>query len=346
MFHTKKFFKITKICALWEHILKPSQSNITKCNASSMGFCSSSNDSFYKDKKVEELFIKPEIQKILKKITTLDYDKVFASTPGPLVPHKYEFVTDKRLKELQDEAAAQASEKLQMPPVLALRKPINEVLSKDPLLQGYLRNKIIFTDISPNASSRHRLITVRETDGTLRKATWEERDRMNQIFYPIPGRNLEIPKLYESPYLERLLEEGSYVFVLDSACAQFEPDHPVYHRVTFATFEHIKSKKAFDELRSTRHFGPMAFYYSYTKSIDPLLIDMIERNLISDAADTVKLLYAMHEELGISPKIDVSNNIAVIEDYIENHAVEKSKLELAMQTHFEQNTDVNKEMAI
>lgn len=39
-------------------------------------------------------------------------------------------------------------------------------------------------------------------DGTLRKATWEERERMNQIFFPISGRGLEPPKLFESPYFE------------------------------------------------------------------------------------------------------------------------------------------------
>ena len=31
---------------------------------------------------------------------------------------------------------------------------------------------------------RERLIVVRDIDGTLRTATWEEHDRMNQIYYP------------------------------------------------------------------------------------------------------------------------------------------------------------------
>ncbi|GBN50723.1 28S ribosomal protein S22, mitochondrial [Araneus ventricosus] len=240
-------------------------------------------------KTLEKLFINTDVQKILKKITGLDHEKIFAPSKTELEPPKFEFATESRLKELQALATAKAFQKLQMPPVMDVREPINEVLAKDPELQGYLEYKTIFTDISPEVSCRDRVITVREVDGTLRKATWEERERMNQIFFPIPGRKLETPKLFESPYLEQLLDEGSYEFVLDCACMQFEPDAPEYHRVTYQTYEHIQEKKKFDLLRSTRHFGPMAFYFANKKSIDPLLIDMVSRQLLKSDACSAHL---------------------------------------------------------
>ena len=40
-----------------------------------------------------------------------------------------------------------------------------------------------------------RAITVREPSGRLRKASWEERDRLNFIYFPKPGRQYEMPEL-------------------------------------------------------------------------------------------------------------------------------------------------------
>ncbi|XP_071043010.1 small ribosomal subunit protein mS22 isoform X2 [Parasteatoda tepidariorum] len=243
-------------------------------------------------------------------------------------------------------AAAKAAQKLQMPPVMSVRKPIKEVLSRDPELQGYLKHKYVFIDISPDESARDRMITVRETDGTLRKADWDERTRLNQIFYPLPGRNLETPKMYESPYFECLLEDGAYKFILDSACCQFEPDDPEYHRITTATYEHIRDKKKFDELRSTRHFGPMAFHFAVTKNIDSLLIDMIEHNLISDAFDYIQLLYLTHKDMPVPKDFEENNEMEVIKDYIKNHASQKGNLELVLQSYLEKSFKSNEEVSV
>ena len=49
-----------------------------------------------------------------------------------------------------------------------------------------------------------RLITIREANGRLRKARWEERDRMNQIYFPKPGRKHEIPELLKDENLKVL----------------------------------------------------------------------------------------------------------------------------------------------
>ncbi|GIY65367.1 28S ribosomal protein S22, mitochondrial [Caerostris darwini] len=294
-------------------------------------------------KKLETLFMNRDVRKILYRITGQNYEKIFAPSQTTIKPKVYKFVTDEQLKELKADAERKAHTKLQMPPVMDIREPINEVLSKDPELQGYLRYKTIFTDLSTSVSNRDRIITVREIDGTLRKATWEERERMNQIFFPIPGRHLEVPKLFESPQFDNLLEESSYEYILDCACLQFEPDSPDYHKITNQTYEHIKQTKKFDDLRSTRHFGPMAFYFAIKKDIDSLLLDMMSRQLINDASDTIKLLYIIHPELHIL-KDNEANEIEILQDYIKNHSSQKDELELALQTLMEhQKPDLQQE---
>ena len=45
-------------------------------------------------------------------------------------------------------------------------------------------------------------MVVREPDGTMRKASWEERDRINQVYNPIPGRLLQHPPMFDEDHLE------------------------------------------------------------------------------------------------------------------------------------------------
>jgi len=55
-------------------------------------------------------------------------------------------------------ATEQAKKLLQMPPVLSERKPINDVLSEDRILDGMDTAKFVFTDITYNIP--HRVHTV------------------------------------------------------------------------------------------------------------------------------------------------------------------------------------------
>lgn len=48
---------------------------------------------------------------------------------------------------------------------------------------------------------QERFIVVRETNGTLRKATWEERDRMIQVYFPKEGRKIIPPVLFKEENL-------------------------------------------------------------------------------------------------------------------------------------------------
>ena len=43
--------------------------------------------------------------------------------------------------------------------------------------------------------SQTRQIVVRETDGTLRSANCSERDRLNQTYFPMVGRQITLPAM-------------------------------------------------------------------------------------------------------------------------------------------------------
>lgn len=55
---------------------------------------------------------------------------------------------------------------------------------------------------------------VREPDGTLRTASWEERERMLQTYLATPGREIELPKMFTEPHLTSVLDDGKYAFLL------------------------------------------------------------------------------------------------------------------------------------
>ena len=60
----------------------------------------------------------------------------------------------------------------------------------------------VFIIIVPLVLHQERFIVVRETDGVLRKATWKERDRLIQVYFPKEGRKLTVPLLFKEENLK------------------------------------------------------------------------------------------------------------------------------------------------
>lgn len=94
--------------------------------------------------------------------------------------------------------------------------------------------------------------------------------------------------------MQSLLDHKEYEFILNYACVQFEPDDPTYQMVTQEVYERINFEKHFDVLRSTRHFGPMAFHLVWTRNIENLLCEMIETCRIKDAVLLIRLYHKIH----------------------------------------------------
>ncbi|XP_025082638.1 28S ribosomal protein S22, mitochondrial-like isoform X2 [Pomacea canaliculata] len=278
------------------------------------------------------VFMHAEVQSLLHAITGFDLQRVARTKKMEIKKPQYKLLTDEELSSMVTRAQKRLQSRLQMPPFMKSRQPVRHVLSQDRDLEGLETHKHVFTDISSGIKDRHRIIVVRETDGTLREADWHERDRINQIYNPLPGRELRTPLMFSPQYLEDLLASGKFEYVLDAACVQFEPDDPEYIRVTHRTIEVIDSTHRYEELRCTRHFGPLAFYLVWYKKADFLLIDMLQRQLWSDAGDLVRLYTIVHPD---SPaqlmNLPHENPLDVVKAFCDVEAHHKGQLQLALQ---------------
>lgn len=281
------------------------------------------------------LFCNEKVQGILRSLTGKDMETIFQPKKlgEPLEAPTYAFLTQAELEEQMAAADEKADELLQMPPVMLERDSETKCLSEDPELLGYANHKFIFTDISTNVSDRKRLIIVREPDGRLQKASWEVRDRMNQIYFPRIIRSLTMPKMYSPEYLKELLDREEHLFVLDSVCIQFEPDDPNYLRVTSATYDAIDEARKYDDLLSTRHYGVMVFYLVWNKKMDNLLIDLIRNNRLENAADVIRIYHILHPDCkSVSKVTEKDSASSLLKVYVEEDAEKRSALELSLQT--------------
>ena len=84
---------------------------------------------------------------------------------------------------------------------------------------------------SPHLSQDRRIV-VRESSGELREATWEERDRMMQVYFPSLGRKMWLPHMLTVEGLLPVLEAERYWDILDMACLQCDPGSADYIRVS------------------------------------------------------------------------------------------------------------------
>lgn len=278
------------------------------------------------------MFLDQKVQSLLKTLTRKDLNRIYRKVrtgEKKLEQPTYKFMTDEELHAALQEANKKADELLQMPPVLQARRPKNTVFSFDPVLQGLETSNLVFTDISFGVANANRLIVVREPDGTLREADWALRDRINQAYFPSPGREIYCPKMFEDEYLKGLLEREEFLYVLDRACIQFEPDDPKYQKVTSSTYEYVNEHGRFEKLRSTRHFGPFVFYLAWNKNIDNLLLDLIETCHVEEVTSLLQLYGIIHNaEFSASDSFD---SLKMLEEYVTKYATKKGPLELALQ---------------
>lgn len=244
---------------------------------------------------IGQIFIKEDVQKLLKDITRFEEKKIFANNPvSRFRTPKFIFMTDKQLEKAKQDAYENVEARLQMPPVMAPNTADPEVLSRDEEIVGYTKFKIMFVDIGPGYTNRNRLMSVREPNGTLRFPTHSERSRLNHIFFPHESRTIDEPKLFQEENLIRLLKRGEYRYILSRACIQFEPDDPRYVNATTSVYEYIDHKGDYDKLRSTRYFGPMCLYLAYNKRADDLILEMLGKGLVEDAVKLVKIYNTCH----------------------------------------------------
>lgn len=236
---------------------------------------------------------------LMHSLTCMRMDIVYAQRADPsrqATRSTHEFVTAEDLKVKFDNALRKTRFLLLMPPIVPMHEARVEVVSKDPELQGLplLNGKMVFIDTTFGLDDRKRNIWTREQNGTLQTADTATRRRMLQTYFPLEGRKVIAPPMFFGERLDDALDTGKYKYVLDRCLIQFEPYDRDYHRVTSRTYDHINQRSEFEVLRSTRHFGPMAFYLAWHRLIDNLVMDCIRRDMMRNAVEAVCLMYNLH----------------------------------------------------
>ncbi|XP_029472269.1 28S ribosomal protein S22, mitochondrial [Rhinatrema bivittatum] len=275
------------------------------------------------------------VQTLLSKMTGLNLQKIFRPVKQELKPPIYKLMTDEQLKQAMQKASEMAKEHLKMPPVLDERVPIDDVLADDKILDGNETAKIVFTDITYSTPHRERFIVVREPNGKLRKASWEERDRMIQIYFPREGRRLMPPHLFKTENLPIMFNQDRHADVLNLCIIQFEPDSAEYIRIHHQTYEDIEKHGKYDVLHSTRHFGGMVWYLVNGKRIDGLLMDLIQRDLLEDVECLINLYHMLHPETQSAKeaKEQAASGLDLIKIFVKTEAQQAGYIELALQAY-------------
>ncbi|XP_078266156.1 small ribosomal subunit protein mS22 [Rhinoraja longicauda] len=282
-------------------------------------------------------FMDEEVQNMLGRITGLNLEKVFKPKKQQLKPPQYKLFTDEQLDEARHEAMEVAKVLLRMPPILDERETICDVLTEDKILDGLEVAKYVFTDITYDIPHGERFIVVREPNGVLRKAIWDERDRMIQMYFPREGRRIIPPPIFKNENLLVVFAQERFEDILDLCLVQFEPNSADYIRVHHQTHEYIDKHNKYDLLRSTRHFGGLVWYLGNRMRIDGLLIDMIQRDLMDDAVSVVQLYHMLHPECQSAKETNIqqAKGIELIKVFSHTDSKKGSYLELALQVYQE-----------
>lgn len=217
-------------------------------------------------------------------------------------------------KQFEDEVRskfAHAQHLLQMPPVMQMTKEERKIISSDPALAKFSGNSFVFTDVTFGLKNDDRSIVIRHPDGVLEEAPAEVRKRCYQIYFPMVGRKFRDPKMFEDVNLKRLMDIDAFEFILDKLCIQFEPNEPRYHEIASQVYQAVSEKQCFDLLRSTRHFGPMAFYFAWHKLIDDLLLDMIRRDYLKNGVELICLMFKLN---AIEADTSILQKISAVDD--------------------------------
>lgn len=234
-------------------------------------------------------------RELMHSLTNMQIERVFQSRPKPFNRPTYHFLTAQEVKEKFDGAIRTTRRLLLMPPILPIEEDDIKILSKDPEIQGYTDSKITFIDTTFGLKDRDRAILVRHPNGVLETANQLTRRRLIETYFPFKGRRIIVPRMFIGEHLQRVLDERKYEFVLDRAIIQFEPFEKDYHRVTSTTYQHLNDNITFDCIRSTRHFGPMAFFLAWHKLIDNLVIDCIKRDYLQNSVEAICLMYNLNK---------------------------------------------------
>ena len=83
--------------------------------------------------------------------------------------------------------------------------------------------------------------------------------------------------------------------LLNKACVRFEPSDPEFNRITQRVYEYVNETGDYEELYSTRFYGPMLFYLAWFRKVDRIVAWMLEKSRIDECAEIVCLYRIVHD---------------------------------------------------
>ncbi|CAF0869096.1 unnamed protein product [Brachionus calyciflorus] len=295
-------------------------------------------------------FIRNDVKSLLQKLTGFDLNKIFAPKFNPdLKSSQIQLLTQNELHKEKQRSVEKAKYLLQMPPFLAPRDDKKEILSQNESLNplNMTKSNYMFIDISMDIPHDKRMIVVRESNGTLRKADHGEKEKMLQVYFPEQGRTNYIPPMFSSKNLENCLKMKHYLLILNKACVKFEPNDSEFIRVTHRVYEFVNEMNDFEQLRSTRFFGPMVFYLAWYKKLENILAFYLNESNVSDCVDLIKLYSIVHEkEIKYLKYVnEKTNDLGLIEMFIKHDLNNSARAELALRKIYE-NQETTKQVSI
>jgi len=268
------------------------------------------------------IFCEPKVQELLHKMIGFDIMKVAGPNLKPLRKPEYKLLTDEQLAEEQQGAVQRQRIKLQIPPYMKPRKPPAEALEIDPELAHFDTCKWVFTDVTFGLKDRERVVTVRDIDGSLLMAPWDAKERLSQMYNPREGRHVVVPAMFNEDNLESMIKEKRYRYILDRACAQFEPDDPQFLRTTHRVFNAVDKARDYEMLWSLRHYGSLAFYLVWHDMMENFLAYMWDNKKRPEARDLVELYASVHPSsqcaLQLS-QLSEPDDTAVVQAFVSNN---------------------------
>ncbi|MFH4974765.1 hypothetical protein AB6A40_001474 [Gnathostoma spinigerum] len=272
-------------------------------------------------------FTNAHVQSLLKDLTGLDLaGKIFAHRKVEKRERsQYALMTNEMYEETLNKLSEEARHFLQFVPVKEPRKRTYEVLAEDSEIAMFDDSKFVFTDITFDATNQDRTVVVREPNGVLRTATYEEHDRMNRLFYEQPSRPVFPPPVFSDPYLQKALDENKHEFVLDWACYFYEPDDPDFVSLSRTIFDRTVADEKFDNIYSTRHFGAFAFYLALNGKIPPLLNYFGRKGDLTRAAKLIRLEKIVHPNWRLAIGSD-DDDAKIVGDYLKQNQRYRSLL--------------------
>lgn len=224
--------------------------------------------------------VNPFLRTILYRASGYDIENILQKkTVRRQYSAKVRLMTTEQIMNRHDKVFKEAKTHYLSPPDYYEKPKIDEILSQDFEIEGHDSQEHIFVDISEKKLSkqeelfmtslntedlhRDRFVTVRQPDGTLRLANWEERNRSLRVFYSDVREEFETSRkvfpvppilVVNSEAFNQNLDQEWYVQLLDMGNIQYELDSSEWIALKNQVFKQVVNRYQIDRFYSKKYY--------------------------------------------------------------------------------------------